>query len=354
MRLSLPPALAGGEGGGVDPAGGLSGQTSGRRNPSPVPSRKGRGEAIAFFVFAIALHPAQATEREVELPGRPASLRGTLSLPAGGHAGVPGVLLLGGSGPIDRNGNQPGMLNGSLRKLADGMAQCGIATLRIDKRGIGASAAAGPEEEQLTFDTYVADAADWLNFLRAQPRVRGVSALGHGEGGLVATRLAMRARLDRLVLIAAPGRRASVVLRDQLAAIDMAPVLRQRTDATIRALERGETVDDPPKGMAALFRPSVQPYLISWFKLDPRAELARVSVPTLVIQGATDLQVSVADARLLASARPGVRLDVVEGMNHVLRAAPLARGANLASYTSPELPLMAGLAQRVCGFVTTP
>lgn len=298
------------------------------------------------------MHPARASEREVELPGQPAPLHGTLSLPAG-NARVPGLLLIAGSGPTDRNGNQPGLLNDNLRKLADGLAACGVASLRTDKRGIGASAAAGPEEDQLTFPTYVADAASWLDFLRAQSRVSGVGALGHSEGGLVATMLAQRARLNRLILIAAPGRRAGVVLREQLAAIDMAPVLRQRTEATIRALEHGETVYDPPKGMAALFRPGVQPYLISWFKLDPRAELARTSVPTLVIQGTTDLQVGVADAGLLADARPGIKPEVIDGMNHILRAAPSGRLANLDTYTSRELPLMPGLVGRICGFVTT-
>jgi len=284
--------------------------------------------------LCLTIAAARAAERDVELPGQPAPLRGTLSVPAG-SARVPGLLLIAGSGPTDRNGNQPGLLNDSLRKLADGLADCGVATLRTDKRGI---AAAGPEEDQLTFETYVEDAAQWLAFLRAQPRVSGVGALGHSEGALVGTMLAQRTKLDRLILIAAPGRLAGTVLREQLARIDMAPVLRQRTEATIRALEHGETVDDPPKGMAALFRPSVQPYLISWFKLDPRAELARVTSPTLVIQGTTDLQVTVADAELLAAARPGIALDVIDGINHILRAAPLGRLANLDTYTSPELP----------------
>lgn len=313
----------------------------------------GLGKAFGTIMcLCLTIAAAHAAEREVELPGQPAPLRGTLAMPVG-NARAPGLLLIAGSGPTNRDGNQPGLLNDSLRKLADGLADCGVATLRTDKRGIAASAAAGPEEDQLTFETTVEDAAQWLAFLRAQPRVSGVGALGHSEGALVATMLAQRTKLDRLVLVAGAGRPAGTVLREQLARIDMAPVLRLRTEATIRALERGETVDDPPKGMAALFRPGVQPYLISWFRLDPRIELARVTSPTLVIQGTTDLQVTVADARLLATARPGIALDVIDGMNHVLRAAPLGRLANLDTYTSPGLPLMLGLIERLCRFVTT-
>ncbi len=295
---------------------------------------------------------ARAVERDVQLSSQPAPLHGTLSMPSGAGR-IPGLLLIAGSGPTDRNGNQPGMLNDSLRKLADGLAGCGIASLRTDKRGIGASADAGPEEDQLTFESYVQDAAQWLAFLRAQPRIAGVGVLGHSEGALIATMVAQRVHTDRLVLVAGVGRRAGPVLRGQLAAIDMAPILRQRTETTIQALEHGETVDDPPKGMAALFRPGVQPYLISWFKLDPRAELAKTTVPTLVMQGTTDLQVQVADAKLLATARPGIALDVIDGMNHILRASPAGRLANLDTYTSPELPLMPGLVERICRFVTS-
>ena len=294
---------------------------------------------------------AFGAERDVELAGQPAPLRGTLSMPAG-EGRVPGVLLVAGSGPTDRNGNQPGLLNDSFRHLAEGLAGCGVASLRTDKRGIAESADAGVEEGELTVETYVQDAVSWLEWLAAQPRISRIGAIGHSEGALVASMAAGRVPLSRLVLVAGAGRRAATILREQLAGLGMAPVLRTRAEETIEELERGETVDLPPKGLAALFRPSVQPYLISWFRLDPVAELARTRVPTLVVQGTTDLQVGVTDARLLAAARPGVTLEIVDGMNHVLREAPAERQANLATYTSPEVPLMPGLVERVCGFVS--
>jgi pimeloyl-ACP methyl ester carboxylesterase len=293
---------------------------------------------------------AMAAEREVSLQGQPAPLSGTLTMPDGAGP-VPGVLMIGGSGPVDRNGNMPGMLNDSLRELAEGLAACGVASLRADKRGIGLSAAAGYDESELRLDSYVQDSVHWAAFLRAQPRIARVDLLGHSEGALIASIAAQSGGIDRLVLLEGAGRRVSDLLRAQLRGIDMAPVLRREAEAAITSLEHGEDVPEPPKGLAALFRESVQPYLISAFAHDPVVELSRTRIPALVVQGTTDLQVDVDDARRLARARPGVTLDVVEGMNHVLRAAPAGREANMATYVDPELPLMPGLVGRICAFL---
>jgi pimeloyl-ACP methyl ester carboxylesterase len=306
--------------------------------------------AVLLVLLTSGTGFALGAEREVNLPGQPAPLAGTLLMPAG-EGVVPAVLIWGGSGPVDRNGNMPGMLNDSLRKLAEGLESCGIASLRTDKRGIGLSAAAGLQEEDLRLETYVQDARSWATVLRSQPRIGSVSLIGHSEGALVASMAAQRGGIARLVLLAGPGRRLSNLLRAQLEDIGMAPVLRRRAEETIEALEHGQTVPFPPAGLAALFRESVQPYLISEFARDPVSELAKTTIPALVVQGTTDLQVSVADAERLAQARPGVTLDVIEGMNHVLRAAPAERVTNLGTYTAPELPLMPGLVQRVCRFL---
>ncbi|MBV9811540.1 MAG: alpha/beta fold hydrolase [Acetobacteraceae bacterium] len=290
------------------------------------------------------------SSRDVALPSVPAPLAGTLTLPAGEER-VPGVLLIAGSGPTDRNGNQPGMVNDAYRKLADGLAACDVATLRTDKRGIALSAAAEPDEANLTVETYVQDTLRWLDWLRAQPRIGNVALIGHSEGALIATLAAQRMSVSRLVLLAGAGRPAGEVLREQLATLALAPVLRRKADQMIALLERGETDDEPPPALAALFRPSVQPYLVSWFRLDPVQELARVTAPTLVVQGTTDVQVPVSDAQRLAGARNGIRLDIVDGMNHVLRSAPADWRANVATYTDASLPLAPALVPTLCAFL---
>jgi alpha-beta hydrolase superfamily lysophospholipase len=224
--------------------------------------------------------------------------------------------------------------------------------LRTDKRGIAASSAAGPREEALRFETYVEDAVSWLGVLRAEKRIARIFILGHSEGALVATLAAQRAAPSGLILVAGTGTRAGVTIRRQLAAAGLPAPLLAASERTLAALERGESVGDPPPRLAALFRPSVQPYLISWLTLDPVAAVAKTSAPTLVIQGSTDLQVSAEDAAQLAGARPGIALTLIDGMNHVLKSAPAEREGNLAVYADPDRPLAPRLIPAIEDFLS--
>ena len=106
--------------------------------------------------------------------------------------------------------------------------------------------------------------------------------------------------------------------------------------------------------LASLFRPSVQPYMISWLRYDQAAELARFTGPVLVIQGTTDLQVSEDDARLLAAARQDVRLLLIAGMNHVLKEVSGDLAAQLPSYGNPDLPLAPQLVPAIVSFIADP
>jgi uncharacterized protein len=296
-----------------------------------------------------------ADERELTLPTDGASLKGTLTLPDG-VASVPAVLMLAGSGPTDRDGNSHlaggGMLrNDSLKMLADALAVRGIASLRVDKRGAAASKSPGLDEASLRFDAYVADARAWAELLAKEPRVDRLFMLGHSEGGLVATLAAQQAPVAGLILVAGAGEPAGQVLRRQFAAGAMPPELRAAAERILTQMESGHLVSDPPPALAALFRASVQPYLISWLPLDPAAELMKVKAPVLIVQGTTDIQVSADDARRLANARSDARLLLIDGMNHVLKLAPADRAANAATYGDPSLPLAPGLVDAVATFV---
>ena len=300
---------------------------------------------LAVMLLARVMMPSTAwawTERDIATGAEPAMLHRTLTLPDGA-ASASGVLILAGSGAVDRNGNVPGLPNDSLKLLAHELADRGIVSLRVDKRGIGASKAAGPRERDLRFGTYVDDALAWLAMLRAEPRVSRAFLLGHSEGALVATLAAQRTKIAGLILIAGAGEPAGTVIEHQLAAANVPASLQDTSRRIVAALEAGQTVPDVPPELAPLFRPSVQPYLSSWLPLDPAAELARVQAPVLIIQGTNDIQVTADDARRLADMRPEAKLVFVEGMNHVLKQAPPERAANFAAYADPSLPLSPGL-----------
>lgn len=209
---------------------------------------------------------AQPTESDVRLETATGTLYGSLILPpsTGPH---PLVLLHAGSGLTDRNGNSalfPGA-NDSLKLIAEALALRGIASVRYDKRGVAASAAAVPTESDLRFDTYVDDAAAWVRQLRTYPRFGTIALLGHSEGALIGMLAAKQARVDAFISVAAPARPAPEIIRDQLRP-QLPEELWQGSERILSELEQGRTTEGVPPALASLFRSSVQPYLISWFR----------------------------------------------------------------------------------------
>ena len=308
--------------------------------------------SLAVALAALTTAPVST---EIVLPSQPAPLHGTLLTPPGASAVA---VILPGSGPTDRDGNRPmGVAAGTYRLLAEGLADQGIATLRIDKRGIAASAAAGPAEADLRFDAYAADARAWAAEAAARAGKPCAWLIGHSEGALVALKAVAggddpeSSKVCGLILLAGAGRPAGVVLREQLTALPD-PLKTQAYDA-LTELEAGRTVAEPPAALAALFRPSVQPYLISWLPLDPAMLLAAYDGPVFIGQGTTDIQVGVIDAQALAAADPDATLKLWDGVNHVLKTAPADRAGNLATYADPDLPLAPGVTQDVAAFIRT-
>lgn len=206
--------------------------------------------------------------------------------------------------------------------------------MRFDKRGVGESRGAVGREDDLRFETYVDDAVAWLERLRRDPRFNGVAVIGHREGALIGTIAATRAAANALVLVSAPARPAAEVLLEQLATLLKAePGLLATARSVVEELRAGCTVGNVDPRLSALRRPSVQPYLISWFRYDPAGELRKFPNRVLLIPGAADDQVNVAEARTLARARPVARLEMIEGMG----IFPLRRRSQKSSRASCAL-----------------
>ncbi|HEV2261741.1 MAG TPA: alpha/beta fold hydrolase [Candidatus Rubrimentiphilum sp.] len=285
---------------------------------------------------------AWAAESDIALHTATGTISGTLSLPNAAK-GVPIVLIIAGSGPTDRDGNNPLIpgKNDAYKLLAAGLAGRGIASVRYDKRGIGASAKAMTSESSLRFTTYVDDAKGWIDLLRRDPRFSKVVVAGHSEGALIGTIAAQRPGVAGFASLEGAGRPAAAILRAQLKP-QFPPALYAEADAAITQLQNGKLYTAGlPDSLNALFRPSVQPYLISWFKYDPAVEIGKVRAPVIIVQGTADLQVTMVDAQALQSGNPRAKLVVVEGMNHVLKHAPntSTQAAILAGYSDPALPV---------------
>ncbi len=266
---------------------------------------------------------------------------------------MPLVILLAGSGPMDRNGNGGGVMPNTLRLLAEELAQRGVATLAYDRRGIGASAAAQPTELDYRFSMLVDDAGAWVRHVRDAGSFGAVVLAGHSEGSLVAILAAQASPADAVITLAGPGRPHWQVLRDQLRR-NITPAQESvmvHAEAVLAHLARGEVPDSVAPELYPLFRPAVLPYLASFYPLSPAEELKRLHVPVLVVQGTTDLQVEDPEAEMLAGATPGVRVLHVPGMNHVLKTASGGRIQQYATYTNPRMPLVPMLVDSVAAFV---
>jgi len=309
---------------------------------------------VLLAAFVVAAAEARAAETFVEVQGPSGILKGTMLAPAAG-AKAPVALIIPGSGPTDRDGNNPlGIRAAPYRLLAEGLQGKGVTTVRFDKRGLFASGAAAFNADDVRMSDYAADARAWIVEMRERTAAACVWLVGHSEGALVALLTAQQPDgICGLILVAGAGRKVGALLREQLLANPAnAPILPQAL-AAIGELEAGRRVD--VRGMhpalMAFFRPAVQGFLIDQMSYDPAALLAAYAGPVLVVQGTTDLQISMQDAERLKAARAGVALVALEGVNHVLKAAPAERSDNLATYADPALPIAASVVDAIAAFI---
>ena len=308
--------------------------------------------AVILLVYSCkgASKPAKDTswtESSVALETKTGKLFGTLCTPKGLTKG-PVALIIAGSGPTDRDCNSPMMKTDAYKMLAHRLADNGISTLRYDKRGIAESKAAMTKETVLHFEDLVDDANGWLQMLKADKRFSKVIVIGHSEGSLIGM-LISKNGADEYISISGIGESADKVLKIQLAAQPKS--VQDTAFPIIDSLAAGKLVPNVSQRYYALFRPSVQPYMISWFKYDPSAEIKKLTIPVLILQGTNDIQVSVDDAKKLKEANPKAKMILIDSMNHVFKIIKGDRTENMNSYSNPSLPIAPELPADIGDFI---
>lgn len=302
-----------------------------------------------FLNFATAQNKSLITYKESDLTLKINSeeIFGTLTAPDLSQK-YPVALLISGSGPTDRNGNNVIMKNNSLKMLAESLAKNGIASLRFDKRGIAASKASAKSEENLRFENYIDDVKSWVDLLKKDNRFSKIIIIGHSEGSLIG--MIASGKADKFISIAGAGDSADKLIKTQIASKSNKQV-EDLTFPIIDSLKNGNTVKKVDPILNSLFRASIQPYLISWFKYNPQTEIKKLNIPVLIVQGNNDLQVTVKDAESLAQSNKKAELLIVDKMNHIMKIVDDDVQANMASYNNETLPISEVMTNKIVSFI---
>ena len=299
---------------------------------------------------------AAAVTSILTAPGPSGPLEGTM-IDVGAKAPV--VLIIPGSGPTDRDGNNPlGITSASYRLLAEGLSAQGVSSVRIDKRGMFGSKNAVKDGNAVTLGDYAADAHAWARSIRDRTKAKCVWLLGHSEGGLVALTAAQQPKdICGVVLVSAPGQKLGDVMRAQLRANPANAPILDAALAAIGSFEAGKRVDVSAMhpALQQLFAPQVQGFLIDVMAADPVKLAKTTKLPMLIVHGGKDFQIGAADAKAFADAGTAATRLTVDDMTHALKAVEGDdRAANMATYADPSRPVHPRLVDAVARFVKRP
>jgi pimeloyl-ACP methyl ester carboxylesterase len=271
---------------------------------------------------------SRPNDQPVSIPSNGFTLAGTVSKPSSTSAErLPAVVLVGGSGPTDRDGLAVGIP--ILGQIAGALADARYIGLRYDKRGIGQS---GGRAESATFTDYADDVRAAVKLLADRKDVdpKRIAVVGHSEGGLIALMAAAKdKKIDAVGLIATPGvTGADIVLAQQKRLLDRTKLTPEEKQAKVEEQKRIHQAVITGKGLELLppaVRRSVDnPEFLGILTTDPAKLMTQVKQPLLIVQGELDTQVEPRNADTLAALarqrKNAAAVDVVRvpAINHLL------------------------------------
>jgi pimeloyl-ACP methyl ester carboxylesterase len=299
--------------------------------------------SVLFFYSASLF-----AQNNVSLISKGVELSGTLELPK--NKTDKAILIISGSGQTDRDGNtKPLYMNDALKKLALELTDLGYATLRYDKRGVGESLSDSVTYETLRFEDYAIDASNWISYLKKE--YSNITVIGHSQGALVGMLAIQNNTVNKFISLAGLSEDLYTTLRRQLS--NQPTVVKDAAFPILDSLKIGVKVDSVPPFLQSLMGPSVQNYFMSFMRYDPREEIKKLGIPILIIQGSTDLQITVQGASEMSNNSDFASLKIIEGMNHVLRKSSSEATENMATYNHTELPLHNELIEEIKTFLNS-
>ncbi len=305
--------------------------------------------ALIFITLFIctSVFSQNLSEKELIIHSEKVTLNGTL-LTVNLKEKTPLVILIPGSGPTDRNGNNVASKNNSLKLLAEGIAKKGISSFRYDKSVLSFKKDDNLKIDSLTFENFINDTKAVIAHFKNENNYSKIIVAGHSQGSLVGI-VASENKVDGFISLAGAGRSIDEVITEQIE--KQAPFLVDETKQILEQLKKGNTIDDYNPMLISLFNKSVQPFLISWIKYNPQEEIKKLNIPILIINGSKDIQVKNSDAELLHKANPTSKLELIKNMNHLFKEIKGDLNENIASYNNPELPVMTELVEAMSNFI---
>ncbi len=302
---------------------------------------------IIFFLIILTKLNSQI-KSEFNLPLFNGKLTGELTV-VNFKSKTPLVIFIAGSGPTDRNGNSKMTKSDCYLQLSDSLSNMGISTLRLDKRGIGNSIIDSFKEESMNIDTLVSDIDKIVDSMSNRKEFSKIYLLGHSEGSLIGILASQKNKfVNGLISIAGAGTSADSIILLQLSSQPKQVI--NIVSNYLDTLKQGKALTDVPKSFYALFRPSVQPYMISWIKYNPSSEISKLNIPILILQGKNDLQVKVEDAVKLNISSKQSSLMLLDNTNHILKLVR-SMEENKKSYNDPTFLLNADIPMHIKTFI---
>ena len=302
---------------------------------------------LVMLFLVTSLFSWSQKDKEVKITIEKGTIYGNL-ISVKNYKENPVVIIIPGSGPTDRDGNNPFMQPNNYKMLTKELAENGISSLRYDKLMIGESKN-DLTEKDLLFHDNVNQVTAWIDYLEDKKFTK-IILVGHSEGSLIGMLAAQERKVSKFISLCGTGRTIDLVLTEQIA--KQSPQFSEEIQKLLKMLKNGEEVKEFSPELAGLFRADVQPYLISWLKLDPKVELGKINIPILIIHGSTDIQVTAEDAKIQKEGNSAATLKIIEGMNHVLKTATADKNENMKTYYNPKIPLHRELVSVFIEFIT--
>ena len=255
------------------------------------------------------------------------------------------VIFIGGSGPVDRNGNQIFAENDMLKKIASSLTNKGISTFRYDKRVVKQINTKNMDEEIL-FDDFVEDTKSAINFFRQT--YDKIIIAGHSQGSLVGL-LALDEKVAGFISMNGAGQTIDEIIKTQIT--KSAPSLANQTIDVLNKLKKGETTTDYPIALESIFNIKTQAFLISWMKYNPSEIIKKINIPCLIIAGENDLQMDVSESVMFDKSAQNSKLILIKKMNHILFKIDGNKLENLKSYNNKNLKVAEEVIEGILDFI---